>query len=321
MAGNDEVANLNRPWITAGLALILAACAPAPPREPETPQPVPEPAREDRPARPPPEVARPEDPLPEAAAAEQAEPEPAEPETPRDQPEPAADSSESAQSEAAESSPTQPREARAQATQPQPELAVSGTLQLTGGDADPGEAVVFFVADGVADGNADDAGSGYEIATEDKALSPTVMAVPVGAEVRFPNNDPILHNLFSVSPENDFDLGVYGPGEAPSVRFDQPGVVNIYCNVHHDMHAHVLVVDTPWRTRPDTRGHFRLDGLPPGSGQLHVWHRQSERWSQTVELPLERSLEISLPVTRPRLPPHRDKTGQPYNRRDRDPYR
>lgn len=201
-------------------------------------------------------------------------------------------------------------------------VTLSGRITLVGGDADPAEAVVYFIpqaADGIS--GRDEPSEALEIVTRDKSLSPTVLAVARGGEVRFPNEDPILHNLFSVSPDNDFDLGVYGPGESPSVSFEQPGVVNIYCNVHHDMHAHVLVVDTPWRAQPEADGSFRLTGLPPGKGELHIWHRQSDRWSRPIELPASAALEATLEVTRPRLPPHRDKTGQPYNRRDRDPYR
>lgn len=198
---------------------------------------------------------------------------------------------------------------------------VSGRIMLTGGDADPSEAVVYFVPREGASSYASDAGKTGEIVTRDKSLSPTVLAVASGSEIRFPNQDPILHNLFSVSAGNDFDLGVYGPEEAPSVTFEQPGVVNIYCNVHHDMHAHVLVVDTPFRTRPDSNGNFTLTGLPAGSGELHVWHRQSDRWSRAIKLPASGAFEVSLEVTKPSLPPHRDKTGQSYNRRDRGPYR
>ncbi|WP_147307686.1 hypothetical protein [Wenzhouxiangella sediminis] len=202
------------------------------------------------------------------------------------------------------------------------DLSVTGTIALTGGDADADEAIVYFLPDDPA--SMPPAGSrpeATEIVTRDKTLMPTVAAVSRGSEVRFPNEDPILHNLFSVSPDNGFDLGVYGPGEAPSVTFDQTGVVNIYCNVHHDMHTHVLVVDTPWRTRPDAQGRFELSGLPPGPGELHVWHRQSEAWQRAIELPASGPVDVTLEVTKPRLPPHRDKTGQPYNRRDRDPYR
>lgn len=207
-----------------------------------------------------------------------------------------------------------------------PARTLAGTIELAGGEAEVTESVVYFVPDEgsrVSQAARDSAGteSAHAIVTRDKTLEPAVLAVPRGAEVRFPNEDPILHNLFSVSPGNRFDLGVYEPGESPAVSFDESGVVNIYCNVHHDMHAHVLVVDTPWRTRADAQGRFRLDGLPDAPGTLHVWHRQADRWSRAIDGPVDEPLDITLPVTRPKLPPHRDKTGQPYNRRDRDPYR
>jgi plastocyanin len=198
---------------------------------------------------------------------------------------------------------------------------ISGRVVLTGGDADADEAIVYFVPDTPGrQGEAAEGAAGARIVTRDKSLEPTVLTVSPGTEVHFPNEDPILHNLFSVSAGNDFDLGVYGPGESPSVRFDETGVVNIYCNVHHDMHAHVLVVDTPWRTRADADGRFRLTDLPSGEGELHIWHRQSKPWSRRVRLPASDSFNVRMEVTKPRLPPHRDKGGEPYNRRNRDPY-
>lgn len=306
--------------------LVLSACAPMPVATERT-----EPTAPQAPSEPPPvedaghsqeePAATPADPSdddaqpPAAIEAEQAEaetaPEPvAEPETPAD---PVASS---------EPAPG-PREEATQVNRAESGgHSLSGLVRLTGGSADASDAVVYFVPDDPSLMPALDSGSqAAEIVTRDKTLSPTVMAVPRGTEVRFPNEDPILHNLFSVSSENPFDLGVYGPGESPSVRLEQPGVVNIYCNVHHDMHAHVLVLDTPWRSQADAQGRFDLDGLPAGPGELHVWHRQSEHWSQALTLPLDGPLEISLPVTKPRLPPHRDKAGQSYTRRDRDPYR
>ncbi len=201
-------------------------------------------------------------------------------------------------------------------------IDLTGRITMTGGDASPDEAVVYFVPQSADDADRKvDPVDTAEIVTRDKSLSPTVLAVSRGTEVSFPNKDPILHNLFSVSSENSFDVGVYGPDESPSVTFANPGVVNIYCNVHHDMHAHVLVVDTPWRAQAGADGRFRLTGLPAGAGELHVWHRQSERWSRSMKLPTAGTIDVTLEVTKPKLPPHRDKAGQPYNRRDRDPYR
>jgi plastocyanin len=281
---------------------------------PETADPV-EPAEDE--TRPP----RPDDAEPERPAETATPPAPSEPiesaaetEAPAaSQPEPAPDMKAGVQ-ESIESDP--------QARPERNRLAISGRLMLSGGDAETSEAVVYFLPDaGAADRPQVQAREIREIVTRDKTLSPTVLAVSPGTQVRFPNDDPILHNLFSVSPENGFDLGVYGPGESPAVEFERPGVVNIYCNVHHDMHAHVLVVDTAWHTSPDSEGRFELAGLPPGPGVLHVWHRQSERWSRPIELPLAAPIDVTLPVTKPKLPPHRDKSGLPYNRRDRDPYR
>lgn len=295
---------------TAVLVLILAACAPIPPQGAG-------PVADEAPAeRSEADPAQPDEPE-TAIDAQQPPAESAPDETSTAEPQADPDGGEAAASEpAAQPAPSEPEPAA-----PAADADLTGRVHLTGGDADPAEAVVYFVPGKQAAASADPAAANFEIVTEDKALRPTVLAVPAGATLRFPNRDPILHNLFSVSPDNDFDLGVYGPGEAPAVTLDTPGVVNIYCNVHHDMHAHVLVVDSPWHDRPDAQGRFRLTGLPAGPGELHVWHRQSDRWSQSVQLPQDGSLAIELRVTRPSLPPHRDKTGQPYNRRDRDPYR
>ena len=84
-----------------------------------------------------------------------------------------------------------------------------------------------------------------EIGTADKAFSPHVLVVPVGSTVSFPNHDPFNHNVFSLSEENPFDLGLYGRGETRSVRFTRPGIVRVYCNVHAQMSALVVVRDSP----------------------------------------------------------------------------
>lgn len=309
------------------LVLFAGACAPLPTEEAATEPPAPSPAAADK--RTEPESSQDAKPEPDR------EP-PLEPER-TESVEPKADErteAEKIDETAAEATPMEEdldtpgapaTEAPEAEKETPPELAqnfdISGRIILTGGDADPREAVVYFVPRGETPSSAPDAPETAEIVTRDKSLSPTVLAVASGSEVRFPNEDPILHNVFSVSAGNDFDLGVYGPEEAPSTIFEQPGVVNIYCNVHHDMHAHVLVVDTQFRTRPDSNGGFTLTDLPAGPGELHVWHRQSDRWSRAIELPASSAFEVSLEVTKPSLPPHRDKTGQSYNRRDRDPYR
>lgn len=157
-----------------------------------------------------------------------------------------------------------------------------------------------------------------EMATLDKTFFPEQLLVPLGSEVRFPNYDRILHNVFSVSGENRFDLGVYARDDGKTHRFDAPGLVRVYCNVHRSMFAYILVLDTPFSARPDDRGAFSLDGLPGGAGTLMVWHPQSELEELTVTLPHAGTMRVRLPLTAQKIPSHLNKFGRPYGRsRDR----
>lgn len=157
----------------------------------------------------------------------------------------------------------------------------------------------------------------FTMSTQDKSFEPRVLAVPKGATVSFPNRDPILHNVFSVSEAYRFDLGLYGKGEAESVTFDRPGVVRVFCNVHHGMVGYVLVLDTPFYTSPDAQGRFRLSGLPEGSGTLTVWHEQAEVWTRRVEVSSRSTTDqaVTIELTKPRIPPHLNKFGRSYRSR------
>ena len=158
------------------------------------------------------------------------------------------------------------------------------------------------------------------ITTERKTFVPRVLPVPVGASVRFPNKDPILHNVFSTAKEASFDLGLYGRSDGESYRFDQPGVIRVYCNVHHAMVAHVLVMDTPFFTKPDAQGRFRLSNVPAGAGELFVWHERSQLWRQALPAGADAEVKVALELSRRRVPPHLNKAGQPYRRTRPDEY-
>lgn len=153
-----------------------------------------------------------------------------------------------------------------------------------------------------------------EMATEKKQFRPQLVVVPVGSSVNFTNFDPILHNAFSVSGKNAFDLGLVGAGKGKAVTFREAGLVRVFCNVHHGMFAHVLVVATPHYAQPDRQGRFRLDGLPPGPGTLHFWHERAEPGSRAVVVPAGGELEVEVELTLPRVPPHKNKFGKPYAR-------
>lgn len=165
-------------------------------------------------------------------------------------------------------------------------------------------------------------GRPLDMMTKQKEFSPRVLVVPKGARVRFPNEDPILHNVFSVSSPNQFDLGLYRKGTGKEKKFDSPGVVRVFCNIHHDMVAYVLVLDTPYHVAPDAKGEFVLSGLPRGKGKLTVWHEQADPWTVEVELPRKTPGPVlaGLEIVRPLIPAHLNKTGQSYFRSERDRY-
>ena len=160
----------------------------------------------------------------------------------------------------------------------------------------------------------------FVIKTERKTFAPRVLPIPVGASVSFPNNDPILHNVFSTAKEASFDLGLYGRSEGGTYRFAQPGVIRVFCNVHHAMVAHVLVMDTPFFTKPDEQGRFRLVGVPPGPGELYVWHERAQLWRSAVIAGTDDEIVVPLELSKRRVPPHLNKTGQPYRRTRPDEY-
>jgi len=110
------------------------------------------------------------------------------------------------------------------------------------------------------------------LAQRDQSFAPRVVVVETGGQVAFPNLDPLYHNVFSVSPIRRFDLGKYPRGQSRRVTFPRPGVVNVYCDIHADMSAFVVVLDGAAWTRPDADGRFALGELPPGTHVLHWWH-------------------------------------------------
>lgn len=147
-----------------------------------------------------------------------------------------------------------------------------------------------------------------------KSFVPHVLTVTAGTRVRFPNGDPILHNIFSTSTGNGFDLGLYGEGESKSALMQHPGLVRVYCNVHHEMFAYVLVLDTPYFTRPQPDGSFVLKGLPPGPGELTVWNPRGELWHQHLDAPDGAPLAVQLKLSRFGVPAHFNKFGKPYDK-------
>jgi plastocyanin len=153
-----------------------------------------------------------------------------------------------------------------------------------------------------------------------KKFIPHVLAVQKGTAVDFPNNDPIFHNAFSNYSGQIFDVGLYKPGTSRTVTFSRPGVVRIFCNIHANMSAVIVVLDTPWFATTDKDGNFRIDDVPPGEYTLEAFHERAtpEELSKASRAVQVAKAEVALaPVVISEtgyLPaPHLNKYGKPYS--------
>jgi plastocyanin len=114
---------------------------------------------------------------------------------------------------------------------------------------------------------------------------PHVLAVRVGTVVDFPNNDTIYHNVFSLSKTKRFDLGRYAKGQSKSVRFDEPGIVRVFCEIHSHMHASILVFAHRFFSVTDDQGRYRIDQVPPGTYTLVAWYEGVVRQTRSLRVP------------------------------------
>ena len=119
---------------------------------------------------------------------------------------------------------------------------------------------------------------------KNETFVPYVLAVTVGSTVDFPNSDRVYHNVFSLSKPRRFDLGRYPKGQSRSVRFDRPGVVRVFCEIHSHMNAFILVFAHRYFATTDAEGGYTLEGVPPGTYTLAVWNDGQARARREVRL-------------------------------------
>lgn len=125
---------------------------------------------------------------------------------------------------------------------------------------------------------------------KDKQFTPHMFAVTVGTAIEFPNQDPFFHDVFSIYHGKPFDLGLYESGAVRKVRFTQPGVSYIFCNIHPDMSAVVITLTTPYFAVTARDGGFRIPHVPPGQYKVAVWY---ELASEAELSSLAREVEIT----------------------------
>jgi len=143
---------------------------------------------------------------------------------------------------------------------------LSGTVQVSGRPTQ--YAVVWLEASGAA------ASAPVQRAVLDQRnlqFSPHVLVVRVGTTVEFPNNDKVFHNVFSFRDGKKFDLGMYPKGSMKRIPFDKAGLARLFCNIHPNMAAYVMAVDTPFFAVSDDKGSFTIAGVPPGTYTYHAW--------------------------------------------------
>ena len=158
-----------------------------------------------------------------------------------------------------------------------------------------------------------------QLVQKNKTFTPHVLVVPVGTVVQFPNKDPFFHNVFSLFDGKRFDLGLYEAGTSKPLRFDRAGVSFLFCNIHPEMSAVVIALETPYFAKSDRGGNLSIAGVPDGRYLEHVWYERSA--PEDLKL-LARTVSIaagsrSLGEIRVRENPgftlaHKNKYGQDY---------
>ncbi len=156
----------------------------------------------------------------------------------------------------------------------------------------------------------------YKLLQQNKSFSPRVLAVPVGSSVEFVNEDPIFHNVFSLSPPSPFDLGLYRAPKSKTRTFNAPALYRVFCNIHPQMTAVILVVATPYITEADAAGNYRLE-LPPGRYRIRAWSERSRE--ATAELTVAASgttaPDLTLDESKYVELPHKNKYGEDYSKK------
>ncbi|MGB8885500.1 MAG: hypothetical protein WCC87_02195 [Candidatus Korobacteraceae bacterium] len=154
---------------------------------------------------------------------------------------------------------------------------------------------------------------------KNKAFDPHLLVVTRGSSVEFPNHDPWFHNVFSLFNGKRFDLGLYEAGTSRTVHFDRVGISYIFCNIHPEMSAVIVVLPSPYFAIPNRQGEFSIAAVPAGRYALHVWNENAlpatlQALSREVQVSdASHSLgTIRVQVTMAASVPHKNKYGQDY---------
>jgi len=185
---------------------------------------------------------------------------------------------------------------------------------------DASQAVVWLnpVAGATLETPRQDASKIPQLVQKNKSFQPSLLVIPVGGKVEFPNHDPFFHNVFSLFEGKRFDLGLYESGTSRFVQFDKPGISYIFCNIHAEMSAVIIALNTPYYAISNARGEISIPNVPPGRYELQVFHTSvppENLRTITREItvaPGDTSLG-TLTLTESNLEAHKNKYGRDYD--------
>lgn len=188
---------------------------------------------------------------------------------------------------------------------------VTGKVTLTDADGKPANADVVVYVVGFSEPGTKRVSA--TILQKERKFIPDLVAITVGESVTFPNGDSFLHNVFSQSPPRKFDLGSFKRGETKAKQFPHLGVVDVYCNIHPEMAATILVLPNRRHTRTARDGTFVIDGVPPGRWTVFAYTRRATKpVSAPVTVVDGQAATVDLALVRGAEPPHVNKYGEKY---------
>ena len=153
-----------------------------------------------------------------------------------------------------------------------------------------------------------------KIVQKKRRFQPDLLAITAGQAVAFPNADPHFHNVFSPSPVRPFDLGSFEAGESKERRFPRPSVIDVYCNIHPEMSATILVLPNRRFAIADRAGRFRIEGVPPGTWSVYAYSRRAPApVTARVTVAAGRATTVDLALRETRTDHrHKNKYGESY---------
>lgn len=188
---------------------------------------------------------------------------------------------------------------------------VVGKVVVTEADGKPATAAVIVYVVGFAEPNASAVAT---VAQKGRAFVPELVAITVNDKVAFPNFDPFLHNVFSQSSVRKFDLGSFTRGETKERQFPEPGVVDVYCNIHPEMAATILVLPNRRHTQVNADGTFVIEGVPSGAWTVFAYTRRATKpVSAKVTVLSGADSRVDLTIARGAEPAHLNKYGEKYH--------